>query len=74
MAAWAVAPPVEGHDNEAVLGEGRQSWHCGVASIPGESQRVFVSVAFLRVHQTTQAPPVYLNKEREEHRCTFYSL
>lgn len=68
MAAWAVSPPIEGHDNEAVLWEGYQSRHCGMASIPRERQHVFVSMAFLQVHQTAETPPVYLNPEIEEHR------
>lgn len=36
MAAGAVAPPVEGHDDEAVLREGRQSRYGGVVTVPGE--------------------------------------
>lgn len=47
MTAWAVAPPVEGHDDEAVLGEGRQNWYRGVVLIPGDCQRVFISGTFL---------------------------
>jgi len=62
MAAWTVAPPVEGHDNEAILGERRQSRYCAVVPVPRDRQCAFVSMAFLRVHQTAQTPPVYLNK------------
>lgn len=65
MAARAVAPPVEGHDDEAVLGEGRQSRHRAVAPVPGEHECVFVSVAFLRVHEAAQTPPAYLRRERD---------
>lgn len=65
MAAWTVAPPVEGHDDEAVLREGCQAWHRGMGSIPRERQRVFVPVAFLRVYQTPQTPPVYLKQRTD---------
>lgn len=62
MAAWTVASPVEGHNDEAVLREGCQARHGAVGPIPRERQRVFVSVGFLRVHQAAQAPPVYLKQ------------
>lgn len=47
MTAGAVAPPVEGHDDEAVLGEGRQSRYRCVVPVPGERHCMFVSVTFL---------------------------
>ena len=47
MAAGSVAPPVEGHDDEAVLGERGQSRYRGVVSVSRESESVFVSVTFL---------------------------
>lgn len=65
MAARTVASPVEGHDDETVLREGRQARHGAVGPIPGERQRVFVSVAFLGVHQAAQAPPVYLKQRTD---------
>lgn len=36
MAARAVAPPVKGHDDEAVLGEGRKSRYRGVVPVTRE--------------------------------------
>lgn len=36
MAAGAVALPIEGHDDEAILRERRQSWYCGMVAVPGE--------------------------------------
>lgn len=66
VAAGAVAPPVEGHDHEAVLGEGPQRRHGGVRAVPGERQRVLLSVAFLGVRQAAQTPPVHLKRGRTE--------
>lgn len=47
MAAGAVAPPVEGHDDEAVLGEGRKSCYGCMAPVSRERHCMFVSMTFL---------------------------
>lgn len=47
MAAGAIAPPVEGHDDETVLRKGRESWYRGMVPVPGDCQRLLVSVTFL---------------------------
>lgn len=65
MAAGAVAPPVEGHDDEAVLRVGRQSRHHSVVPVPRESYRLFVFMAFLGVGEASQAPPAQLVERRE---------
>lgn len=79
MAAWAVAPPVEGHDDEAVLGERRQSRQHAVVSVPGERQRLFVAVVFLKVGQASHTPPVDLERDarrrvREFKMSFFFTL
>lgn len=65
VAAGPIATPVEGHDDEAVLREGWESWYCSVAPVPGERQRVFVSMFFLWIHQSAQMPPAYLHQETD---------
>lgn len=47
MAAGAVAPTVEGHDDKAVLGEGSESRYRRVVPVPWECERLFISVVFL---------------------------
>lgn len=66
MAAWAVAPTVEGHDDKAVLREGSQSRYRRVVPVPWECERLFISVVFLWVHEAAEAPPAYLRGEKTE--------
>lgn len=65
VAAGAVPPPVEGHDDEAVLGVGRQSRDHGVAPVPREREHLFALVAFLGVGEAAEAPPAQLAEGRQ---------
>lgn len=47
VATWPIASPVEGHDDEAVLREGREPWYHGMVPVPRVCQSVFVPVSLL---------------------------
>lgn len=65
VAAGAVAPSVEGHDDEAVLRVGRQARHHAVVPVARERHRLFAFVASLGVGEAPEAPPAQLAEERE---------
>lgn len=72
MAARAAAPPIEGHNNEAILREGHQPCYHSMALVPRERQCLFLSMAFLWLNQTAQTPPIYLQRGSDRnilHSC-----